>query len=222
MKAIRSLAVAGALLSIASAASMAQSSRPFQDSWFWGLKGGGTLTSSRSSNSVTSPMAGIDWLITRKNGGIYASYDRSFLSQYATLGDSVLSTDRPSVVNIKDLSRVTIAVMGYPGNSERLHPYIGVGMIYNQVGQITRVGAFGSSEQYALYQQIVTAYKSVFSPAVIAGAQWQLRTNTSVFGQVMAWQGNQQFFLSSAAGGSNASVEVGIRYNFGSSLENDR
>jgi hypothetical protein len=221
MKAIRSLALAGALLSLASAASMAQSARPFQDSWFWGIKGGGTFMSSRSNSSVTSGMAGLDWLITRKRGGVYLSLDQSFLSQYATLADSVNSTDTPSVVNIKDMRRVTVAIMGYPGDWTRFHPYVGLGMVYNQVGQVKHQGSFGSSDQYALYQQIVSAYKSVFTPAIMAGGQWQVR-NAAIFTQVMAWQANQQFFLSSTSHGVNASVEIGLRYNFGSSIEKER
>lgn len=221
MKAIRSLAVAGALLTLASAASMAQTARPFQNSWFWGVKGGSTFLSSRSSSSVTSGMVGLDWLITRNRGGIYASFDQSFLSQYATLADSVNSTDTPSVVNIKNLRRLTIALMGYPGDWERFHPYVGLGMVYNQVGQVTNTSTLGSSDQAALYTQIVSSYKSAFTPAVMAGAQWQVR-NAALFTQVMIWQANQQFLLSSPSRGANASIELGIRYNFGSSIDKER
>ena len=221
MKAIRSLAVAGALLAFASAASMAQSARPFQNSWYWGLKGGSTFTSSSSNSSVVAGMAGVDWLITRNRGGIYASFDQSFLSQYATLADSVAPTDTPSKVNIKDLRRLTIALMGYPGDWERFHPYVGLGVMYNQVGQVKHMGTFGSSDQANAYTQIVGAYKSVFTPALIGGAQWDVR-NVALFAQAMAWQANQQFFLSSPSHGANASIEIGVRYNFGSSIEKDR
>ena len=221
MKAIRSLAVAGALLSFASAASLAQSARPFQNSWFWGLKGGGTFVSSPSSSSVTSGMAGVDWLITRNRGGLYASFDQSFLSQSATLADSVAPTDTPSKVTIKNLRRLTIALMGYPGDWARFHPYVGLGVVYNQVGEVKHMGTFGSSDQSDAYTQIVSAYKSVFTPAAIVGAQWDVR-NVGLFAQAMAWQGNQQFFLSSPSRGANASIEIGIRYNFGSSIEKDR
>ena len=221
MKAIRSLAVAGALLSFASAASMAQSARPFQNSWFWGLKTGGTFTSSRSSSNVTAPLAGVDWLITRNRGGIYASFDQSFLSQYATLADSVTPTDTPSRVNIKDLRRLTLAIMGYPGDWDRIHPYVGLGMVYSMVGQVKHVGTFGSSQQSDAYTQIVGAYKSAFAPTVMAGVQWDVR-NFALFTQAMVWGANQQFFLSSPGRGANASLEIGIRYNFGSSIEKDR
>lgn len=221
MKAIRSLAAVVAVLTLAPAVGMAQSVRPFQNSWYWGLKGGGTFVSSPSQSSVTAGMVGLDWLITRSHGGLYISFDQSFLSQYAILADSVNSTDTPSEVNLKDMRRVSIALMAYPGNWERFHPYAGLGMVYAQVGQVKHLGTYGSQGQYTLSQQIIQAGKSVFSPMLMVGAQMDYR-NAALFVQAMGWQGNQSFLLSSASAGANASVEVGIRYNFGSSIAQDR
>jgi hypothetical protein len=221
MKAIRTLAAAIALFSLAPAAALAQTARPFQNSWWWGLKGGGTFTSSPSSSNVVSGMAGADWLITRDRGGIYMSFDQSFLSQSAVLADSVNSTDTPSLVRLKDLRRITVALMGYPGDWERFHPYVGLGMIYSQVGSVTPVNAYSSQDQYNLAQQIISAYKSVFTPMVMVGAQLQVR-NAGLFVQAMGWQVNQQFFLSSSSHSMNTSIEVGLRYNFGNSRDEDR
>ena len=39
---------------------------------------------------------------------------------------------------------------------------------------------------------------------------------------MMIWQANQQFLLSSPSRGANASIELGIRYNFGSSIDKER
>ncbi len=221
MKATRTLAAALAVLTLLPAVGMAQNYRPFQNSWFWGVKGGGTFISAPSNSSVTSAMAGIDWLITRKRGGVYVSFDQSFLSQYAVLADSVNPTDTPSIVKLKNMRRLTVALMGYPGDWVRFHPYAGIGMTYSTVGQVAPQTAYGSSDQYALAQQIISQYKSVFSPMLIGGAQMQYR-NAAVFVQVMGWQANQQFFLSSSSRGFNASVEAGVRYNFGSSIDKDR
>ncbi|HET7632665.1 MAG TPA: hypothetical protein VFK16_10135 [Gemmatimonadaceae bacterium] len=221
MKAIRSLAAGVALLSAVPAVGMAQANRTFQNSWFWGVKGGGTVTSSRSKATVVAPMGGADWLITRNRGGIYFSIDQSFLSQYAVLADSVNPSDVPSTVNVKDLRRFTLALMGYPGNWERLHPYVGLGMVYSQVAQTTKVGAWGSAEQYNLAQKIIAAYKSAFAPVLLIGSQYQFR-NTGVFVQASAWQANQQMLLSSPSHGINASLELGVRYNFGSSVDSSR
>lgn len=221
MKAIRTLAIALAACTLMPAAGMAQSGRPFQNSWFWGVKAGGTFMSAPSNSNVTSSMAGIDWLITRNRGGVYVSLDQSFLSQYALLADSVDATDTPTIVKLKDMRRLTIALMGYPGDWARFHPYAGLGMTYSSVTQIIPQNAYGSSAQYSLAQQIIQQYKSVFSPTLLLGAQMQYR-NAAVFVQAMGWQANQNFFLSSSTRGYNASLEAGVRYNFGSSISSDR
>jgi hypothetical protein len=221
MKAIRTLAVALTVVTLVPAAGMAQTSRPFQNSWFWGVKGGGTFIAAPSSSNVTSAMVGLDWMITRKHGGLYVSFDQSFLSQYAVLADSVNPTDTPSLVKLKDMRRLSIALMGFPGDWTRFHPYAGLGMTYSTVGQVLPQAAYGSTDQAALAQQIISQYKSVFSPMLIAGAQMQYR-NAAVFLQVMGWQANQSFFLSSSTRGFNASVEAGLRYNFGSSIDKDQ
>ena len=219
MKAIRSLAAAAAFLTLVPAAAMAQAPRPFQNSWFWGVKGGGAFMSAPSRANLTAGLAGVDWLITRNRGGLYVSLDQSFLSQYAVLADSVQSTDTPSQVNLKDMRRVSVLLMGYPGSSERVHPYVGLGMVYTQVGSVKPTTAYGSSDQYSLAQSIIQQYKSVFAPAVMAGVQYQ-RRNTGLFIQAMGWQANQNFFLYNSHG-FNASIEAGIRYNFGSSVAGD-
>lgn len=221
MKAIRTLAAALAVFTLVPAAASAQAYRPFQNSWFWGVKGGGTFMSAPSNSNVSSAMFGLDWLITRKRGGVYVSLDQSFLSQYAVLADSVNAGDTPTVVNVKDMRRLTIALMGYPGDWVRFHPYAGIGMTYSSIGQVLPQTAYASSDQYTLAQEIIQQYKAVFSPTLILGAQMEYR-NTALFAQAMGWQANQQFFLSSSTRGYNASIEAGVRYNFGSSIQPDR
>jgi len=220
MKSIRSLAVAAAVLAMVPAAGMAQSARPFQNSWFWGLKAGGTFMSAPSQANLTSPMAGIDWLITRNRGGLYVSFDQSFFTQHAVIADSVQPTDTPSRLNLTDLRRVTVALMGYPGDNPNIHPYAGLGITYNQVGSVKPSSPYGSDSQYSLAQSIIAQYKSVFSPVVMLGAQFQVR-NAALFVQGMGWTANSQFFIYNARG-FNASLEAGVRYNFGSSVEIDR
>lgn len=220
MKAIRSLAAAVTVLALVPAGLRAQAVRPFQNSWFWGLKTGGTFMSAPSQASVTSAMAGIDWLITRDRGGLYVSFDQSFLSQRAVLADSVDPTDTPSQVSLKDMRRVTVLLMGYPGSSQRFHPYAGLGMTYNQVGSVTPVTPYTSADQASAAQSIIQQYKSVFAPAVMLGIQMQFG-NSGLFAQAMGWPSNQNFFLYNSQA-FNASIEVGLRYNFGSSIADDR
>ncbi|HUX33967.1 MAG TPA: hypothetical protein VMV51_08830, partial [Gemmatimonadaceae bacterium] len=110
-------------------------------------------------------------------------------------------------------------LMGYPGTSERFHPYAGLGLTYTQVGA-NPTTAYGSNDQASLAASIIQQYKSVFAPAAMLGIQMQ-RRNMGLFVQGMAWPSNQNFFLYNSRG-FNASAAVGLRYNFGSSIDDDR
>lgn len=74
MRATR-LLLAGFLLAAsvpaASSAQNAQQGRYFDDSWFWGLKGGVSTFTPTLGKSETAPTFGGDWLITRSRGGLY-------------------------------------------------------------------------------------------------------------------------------------------------------
>src|SRR5437762_10065584 len=136
MRAIRILAVA-ALVVVDVTAAAAQSTRHFKDSWFWGLKGGETFYQSQAHpsrqafdpNGGLAPLGGIDWLITRTNGGLYVSFDHSFLLRDSVfVNDSISPLDTvPRTVHLGGLRRVTIAGMLFPMHSYRLHSYVGLG-----------------------------------------------------------------------------------------------
>ena len=67
MKAIGAVA----LLVFSASTSSAQAGRPFRDSWFWGLYGGGLTYGPANpnptvpGNTTVAPIGGADWLITR-------------------------------------------------------------------------------------------------------------------------------------------------------------
>jgi len=221
MKAIRALVLGCAVLSVLPAAGTAQGTRPFDDSWFWGIKGGSTLMQAPSRANLTSPMAGIEWMITRTHGGLYISYDQSFFNQQAAINDSVAPSDTvPQIVQLKNMRRLTFALMGYPGESQRYHPYAGVGFTYNQVGSVKPVTGYNSVDQAALATAIITTYKSVFAPVLMLGGQVDTRRG-SLFIQGMGWPANQAFFLYNNRG-FNASLEAGVRFNLGTSIDSDR
>ena len=128
MRAIRALTVA-ALVALDVSVAAAQSTRHFKDSWFWGLKGGITSYQVQSNPQAYAPMAGIDWLITRTNGGLYVSFDHSFFTRDSVfVNDSLSPLDTvPRTIILSGLRRFTIAGMLFPMQSYRLHPYIGFG-----------------------------------------------------------------------------------------------
>ena len=67
MRAIRVLAVA-ALVSLDFSAAAAQTTRHFENSWFWGAKGGLLSYQVFSDTNAFTWLVGGDWLITRKKG----------------------------------------------------------------------------------------------------------------------------------------------------------
>jgi hypothetical protein len=219
MKALRVLAAALAVTALAPKAGVAQA-RSFNDSWFWGLKAGGTLMSAPSKPNLASPMLGGDWLITRTHGGLYVSYDQSFFNQQALIADSITATDKPGLVNLHNMRRLTVAMMGFPGENPKYHPYAGIGITYNQVAGANPVAGYSSADQAFLGQSIITQFKAVFAPVVMVGGQMQARRG-SVFAQAMGWPANTQFFLYNKRG-FNASLEFGVRFNLSSAIDTDR
>ena len=80
MRLLRVLTAAIGLAALLPRPSAAQEGRQFKDAWFWGIKGGGMLYSSASTEHSVAPSVGAEWLITRSRAGLYMSFDQAFLS----------------------------------------------------------------------------------------------------------------------------------------------
>jgi hypothetical protein len=228
MRALSALAVA-ALVALDVSAAAAQSTRHFTDSWFWGAKVGGLAYQVQSSQTTSNQagtsyalLAGGDWLITRKKGGLYLSFDHSFFSNDSVfVNDSVTPLDTvPRTVYLSGMRRFTLAGMLFPLESDRLHPYIGFGATLSSIADVEPQGPYDSRTQENLVLSTVTQFKTVASPIVILGAQLRLIA-FSVFGQVTASPTNNNFFLWTQ-NGWRTSAEAGIRYNIGSSIDRMR
>jgi len=207
MRAIRALAVA-ALVALDVSVAAAQSTRHFKDSWFWGLKGGITSYQVQSNPQAYAPMAGIDWLITRTNGGLYVSFDHSFFTRDSVfVNDSLSPLDTvPRTIILSGLRRFTIAGMLFPMQSYRLHPYIGF--------------AYRNGTQQQLVEGTVQQFRSTSSPVVILGTQLRL-LRFSAFGQLTASPTNSSFFLWTGSGWRTTG-EAGLRVNVGTSIDKMR
>jgi hypothetical protein len=241
MRAIRSVAVA-ALVALNVSAAAAQPTRHFKDSWFWGLKAGAlryqVLSDPDPDNPIekalggpVAPLGGIDWMITRTNGGLYVSYDRSIFDQFIFLNDSVGPTEfTPApgftdqaggrVVSLRDMNRFTIAGVLFPMQTYFLHPYIGLGATMNHIAKTVPEGTYSSPTQRALVEATVAELRSVASPVFMLGFQMRLPL-ASAFGQVTVSPVSDRFFLFTG-GGYRATFEGGLRYNVGSSIERMR
>jgi len=215
MRLLRVLAVATGLAAVLSQSSAAQDARQFKDAWFWGVKGGGLLYSSVTTTGGGAPLVGAEWLITRTNGGLYLSFDQAFLTTTGGFTDH----DPDSVSNfvrnvtLKNLRRFTMAGMIFPAQTRNLHPYAGAGLAFNQIGGVDPLIARDS----------IMAKKATFSPIFIAGIQARFKP-MSLFVQGTASPIQKTFFLSNSTSSRsvNLSLELGARYNVGSSIDHAR
>jgi len=230
MRAFRGLTIAAVLLLNVGAAG-AQASRGFKDSWFWGAKSG-LLHYQVLDNSVAeSPfalMAGGDWLITRTKGGLYVSFDHSFFSANVLVNDSVsplVTSPRP--VLLSGMRRFTIAGMLFPLQTYRMHPYIGFGFSLAHISSAEpqsvpylTTNLYLNATQQNLVLSTIQFFRSAATPVVILGTQLRLPL-ASAFGQVTATPANDNFFLF-AGTGWRTTLEAGLRYNVGSSIDRVR
>ncbi len=223
MRLHRVLAAAISLTALLSQASAAQDGRQFKDAWFWGVKGGGLLYASPTTSGAAAPMVGAEWLITRTSGGLYLSFDQSFLKTTGGFVDRDPDSTFTRNVTLKNLRRFTIAAMVFPMQQRDLHPYAGFGMALHQIAGAALESGPATEARYAIALDSIQRKKTAFSPMLIGGVQARLRP-FSVFGQIAASPSQQAFFLYNPDGGRafNLSLEFGARYNVGSSIDRAR
>lgn len=219
MKAIRALAIA-AVVALDVGTADAQSTRGFKDSWFWGVKGGGMLYQVMSDpDGSLGPLGGIDWMITRTKGGLYASFDYLyFRDQIVAVNDSVSPLDTvPRRIFLTGMRRFTVAGMFFPIQTRAFHPYAGLGFALNHIHEVEPEGQYRNSTQRALVLATAQEFRTAVTPIVIVGTQLKL-LYVSAFGQLTFSPAHDNFFLFT---GNNwrSSLEGGIRYNIGSSID---
>lgn len=219
------VALAGLLPSVAEA----QQGRRFENSWFWGLKGGdmfysspdpdyddqGELISFQPANRQAG-FVGLEWLITRTRGGLYISYDHAILDQ-----ETVFLNPADSAIirlGMKNTRRVNIAGMFFPPVTRWAQPYVGLGFGYIQVGATElRNPEVIDQPTGEAFMAFVTENKSQFQPLAILGAQARFRP-FSVFLQGSATPFRDDFILRGGRGAA-ITIEGGIRYNIGNSID---
>lgn len=223
MRLLRVLPVALGLAALLSSPSAAQEGRQFKDAWFWGLKAGALSFSSATTDNGGAPLVGAEWLITRSRGGLYLSFDQSFLTTQGGFRDQDPDSSFTRMARLKNLRRFTIAGMVFPLQRRNLHPYGGLGISLNQIGGAALLTGTINSARYAIALDSISSKKAAFSPIFIGGVQARYRP-VSVFGQVTASPMQQGFFLANPNSNKsfNFSLEFGARYNVGSSIEKAR
>ena len=100
--------VAGLLCAaLVPATGSAQRVRDFEDSWFWGVKGGVSAYSPTLGDSETAATFGAEWLITRTHGALYVSVDQANIEATSAVFDPTADGSVRSVA-VDKLRRVGI------------------------------------------------------------------------------------------------------------------
>jgi hypothetical protein len=219
MRTSRALRIAAAIAVALPTVAVAQAGRQFKDSWFWGIKAGGLTFGDSARSYRQAPLAGIDWLITRSKGGLYVSGGQAFFHEKTvTLRDPNFPVDSGfREIRLRNLRRLDFAVMGFPGDFLRLHPYIGAGFSLASVADADPAGPFGTADQVNYANQVVQDSKVQVAPLGIIGGQWRFNW-ASVFGQLTFSPAQKDFILYNGSP-LNMTYEIGVRYNIGTSID---
>ena len=119
-----------------------------------------------------APVAGVDWLITRTHGGLYVSGSQVFSTvQTFTLRDPTAGLDsRFRVIDVKNIRKLDVALVGFPGENLRFHPYVAAGFTLNDVGTAAGRGPYSSQDQIVTTDSVIQSGETSFSPLFMAGA----------------------------------------------------
>lgn len=199
------------------AAASAQRTRDFEDSWFWGVKGGVSTFSPTLGDSETSATYGIEWLITRTRGALYVALDEANVSALSAVFDPTADGSFRSV-QVDKLRRVSAAALVFPRKFGRFRPYAGIGFTLNVVGDAyPLVTADETSVDDAVWERVEDR-KSQAAFLGMGGVQMQFN-KLAFFAQASLAPSNSRFLLNDSSLGF---FEGGIRYNFSGAREGIR
>jgi hypothetical protein len=220
MRTIRALAAALLLVGVLPRVGSAQLGRSFKDAWFWGVKAGtmdynkALISSGAIQTHQQAPLVGAEWLITRSHGGLYISYSQAFLTDQARVQTDASDTTTIRDVTLKNMRRLDVAAMAFPGNNAFFHPYGGAGF---SVKQINRADILNPTTDDVAAQSFITQLRTGVSPYFVVGSQFRLPM-FSFFVQGTASPAQKNMFLYNSKS-FHVTLETGVRYNFGSSID---
>ena len=213
MRTVRWLTSALALAALVPSLGAAQtSSRLFENSWFWGVKGGVMSFSTEVDGNTAAPLVGVEWLITRTHGALYISGEQSFFKATSSVQDRFGQDYR---VAMRDMRRYTAAALAFPVAWGTVRPYGGVGFSLNNIQRVALVDVPATDTSTIDVAGQLNQQKDRISFITMAGIQAQYQ-RVSLFGQVTYMPAKSAFLFN---GRSTYILEAGVRYNFSSSKE---
>lgn len=199
---------------LAPADASAQRMRDFEDSWFWGVKGGVSTFAPTFGESETSATYGAEWLITRRRGALYAAIDQADVSTQSFVFDPSFDGGfRP--VGVDKLRRVSVAALAFPRAFGKFRPYGGLGLAVTVIGDAYPLVAEEDEQVDELVYDRIDDRSTQVGVLLMGGGQLQFR-KLAVFAQASMVPSNDRFLLNRRSLGF---FEGGLRYNFGSSRE---
>jgi hypothetical protein len=215
MQKFRAIAVAVVATLVVSASANAQEMRNFDNSWFWGFKSGVNTFSVPGHGNTSTVDMGIDWMITRTKGGLYVSGNQSIFQRDVEVFDASSNTLQRTV-RVNDLRRISFAALAFPKHFGGITPYAGLGFMIAVLGDArVRVDTANTFPSTAFFDAVDNA-RSRGAVLGMAGIQIQTR-RAAIFAQETMLPSNGQFLFPSVL----SFFEFGIRYNFGSSIDQE-
>lgn len=201
------------LICLAATSAQAQQEQLFRNSWFWGLHAGGTSVGTPAASTSSVGSIGADWMITRTNGGLYVSYDQASFGKMSAVADASESSGRRPV-SLRDMRTISIGGLAFPWHAGHFRPYAGLGYALSLIGSASVAPDSANSAPPPSLNQAVDNLRSRSSIFAMAGAQWQVR-RAAIFAQASFIPSSSQFLITKPI----TSIVAGIRYNFGSSID---
>lgn len=218
MRHIRRLALSAAILGLLlPAIASAQVDRRFENSWFWGVKGG-TAAFWTTRTTGVAPLLGVETLITRRRAALYISLDQTLFSSFrdsdvrSTVPDPELGEQE---VGLGDMRRLSAQVHLYPRPWSIYRPYVGIGFAMNHFEEVRPLNGFNSQSHEQTVRQMIDERRTRSAPLLTAGLHAQL-LRLSVYGSA-SWMPAQIDFLLND--NETYFFEFGARYNIGTSID---
>jgi hypothetical protein len=213
MQKLRAVAVAVVATLVVSASASAQEMRNFDNSWFWGFKSGINTFSAPGHGNTSTVDLGIDWLITRSKGGLYVSGNQSIFKRDVDVFDPA-SNNLQRTVQVSDLRRLSFAAVAFPKHFGAITPYGGLGYSIAVLGDVRVYADTANTFPNNAFFDRVDAARSRGAVFGMGGVQIQTR-RAAIFAQETMLPSNGQFLFPSVL----SFFEFGVRYNFGSSID---
>jgi hypothetical protein len=215
MQKLRAIAVALIATIVVSASANAQGVRNFDNSWFWGFKTGINSFAVPGHGNTSTVDLGIDWVITRTKGGLYVSGNQSVFERDLEFLDPT-STTGQRTIRVNDMRRITLAGLAFPRHFGGITPYAGLGFTLAVLGDarvfVDSVNTFPTNS----FLDEVERERSRSSAIGMAGVQIQTK-RAAIFAQETLIPSNNSFLFRSVL----SFFEFGVRYNFGSSIDQE-